>query len=67
MLNCSLHTIASTSLWPNSLHPGRVEHFKTVLEQTKKKPNPYFGYAVALPLDLAPDTLADYFEDSYFD
>lgn len=44
----------------------RVEHFKSAVADTKKRPNPYFGYAVALPLDLAPDTLAGYFDDSYF-
>eukprot|EP00904_Undaria_pinnatifida_P012697 jgi/Undpi1/8558/HiC_scaffold_25.g11023.m1 len=44
----------------------RVDHFKRAVADTKKRPNPYFGYAVALPLDLAPDTLAGYFDDSYF-
>ena len=38
--------------------PRRVDHFKRAVADTKKRPNPYFGYAVALPLDLAPDTLA---------
>ncbi|CAM9315671.1 unnamed protein product [Discosporangium mesarthrocarpum] len=44
----------------------RVDHFKKVLREAKKQPNAYFGYAVALPLDLPPDTLAGYFNDSYF-
>lgn len=45
----------------------RVDQFKEALAETRKRPNPYFGYAVALPLDLPPDTLAGYFEDSYFE
>ncbi|CAM9431503.1 unnamed protein product [Ascophyllum nodosum] len=44
----------------------RVDQFKKALAETRKRPNPYFGYAVALPLDLPPDTLAGYFADSYF-
>ena len=46
--------------------PRRVDHFKRAVADTKKRPNPYFGYAVALPLDLAPDALAGYFDYSYF-
>eukprot|EP00903_Cladosiphon_okamuranus_P008566 g8219.t1 len=44
----------------------RVEQFKKALADTKKRPQSYFGYAVAIPLDLDPDTMVDYFEDSYF-
>ncbi|CAM9193274.1 unnamed protein product, partial [Choristocarpus tenellus] len=44
----------------------RLDHFKQMLKESKKKPDAYFGYAVALPLDLPPDTLVDYFDDSYF-
>ena len=46
--------------------PRRVDHFKRAVADTKKRPTPYFGYAVALPLDLAPDALAGYFDYSYF-
>lgn len=44
----------------------RVDQFKKSLAETKKRPQSYFGYAVALPLDLDPDTMVEYFEDSYF-
>ncbi|CBN73831.1 conserved unknown protein [Ectocarpus siliculosus] len=44
----------------------RVDQFKRSLADTKKRPQSYFGYAVALPLDLDPDTMVDYFDDSYF-
>ncbi|CAM9657248.1 unnamed protein product [Ectocarpus sp. 12 AP-2014] len=44
----------------------RVDQFKRSLAETKKRPQSYFGYAVALPLDLDPDTMVDYFDDSYF-
>ena len=46
--------------------PRKVEHSKRAVADTKKRPTPYFGYAVALPLDLAPDALAGYFDYSYF-
>jgi len=44
----------------------RVDQFKRALAETKKRPQSYFGYAVAIPLDLDPDTMVDYFDDSYF-
>lgn len=44
----------------------RVDQFRNALAETKKRPQSYFGYAVAIPLDLDPDTMVDYFDDSYF-
>ncbi|CAM9616083.1 unnamed protein product [Scytosiphon promiscuus] len=44
----------------------RVDMFKKSLAEAKKRPQSYFGYAVPIPLDLDPDTMVDYFDDSYF-
>mmetsp|Transcript_38558 Transcript_38558/g.60125 ORF Transcript_38558/g.60125 Transcript_38558/m.60125 type:complete len:89 (-) Transcript_38558:312-578(-) len=35
----------------------RVEHLKEQVEKCRKRPNAYFGYAVALPLDLPEDVM----------
>jgi len=35
----------------------RVEHLKEEISKQRKRPNAYFGYAVALPLNLPADVM----------
>ena len=41
----------------------KVEHFKEKIEESRKRPNAYFGYAVGIPLDVDPNTADQFFKD----
>lgn len=45
----------------------RVEHFKEKVDESRKRPNAYFGYAVGIPLDVDPDTADSFFKDLTYD
>ena len=42
---------------------GKVKHFKEKVQECRKRPNSYFGYAVPFPLDVPPETADAFFTD----
>eukprot|EP01038_Epipyxis_sp_PR26KG_P005266 gene5266-7317_t len=40
-----------------------VSHFKEKVNESRKRPNSYFGYAVSIPLDIDPSSADSFFKD----
>jgi len=40
----------------------RVDHFKDLVKESRKRPNAYFGYAVGIPLNVDPQSADDFFK-----
>jgi hypothetical protein len=40
----------------------KVQHFKEKVQESRKRPNAYFGYAVGVPLNVDPDTADEFFQ-----
>jgi hypothetical protein len=41
---------------------GKVDLFRDKVAMCRKRPNAYFGYAVTIPLDVPPSTVAPFFK-----
>jgi hypothetical protein len=38
-----------------------LKEFKEKVEESRKRPNAYFGYAVGIPLNVHPSTVKEFF------